>query len=63
MSIIKLPLLFESSKGEKILMALFDFGTTFSCISPDFAASLATLEKMRRPMEIGTAAIGSYLRI
>ena len=63
MSIIKLPLLFEGSKGEATLLALFDSGATFSCISPEHAEKLATLEKMRRPMEIATAAIGTYLKI
>ena len=63
MSIIKIPLHFEGSKGEKTLYTLIDTGATFSCISPEYAEELAHLEKLFRPMEIGTAAVGHYLRI
>lgn len=63
MSIIKLPLLFEGSKGEKTVYTLFDSGATFSCMSYDVASDLATLEKMRRPIEIATAAKDTYLKI
>jgi hypothetical protein len=63
MSIIKLPLLFEGSKGEKTLVALFDSGATFSCMSMASAEGLATLEKMRHPLEVATASLGIYLRI
>ena len=63
MSIIKIPLRYEGSKGEKILYTLFDSGATFSCITPDYAEELATLEKMRHPLEIATPASGFYLKI
>jgi predicted aspartyl protease len=63
MSVIKLPLRYEGSKGEKILYTLFDSGATFSVINADYAAELATLEKMRRPLEIATAAKDTYLKI
>ena len=63
MSIIKLPLLFEGSKGERTLVALFDSGATFSCMSMASAEGLATLEKMRHPLEVATASLGIYLRI
>ena len=63
MSIIKIPLRFEGSKNEKILYTLFDSGATFSCITPDHAEELATMEKMRHPLEIATAASGVYLKI
>ena len=63
MSIIKIPLRFEGSKGERTLYTLFDSGATFSCISADYAAELATLEKMRHPLEVATAARDTYLRI
>ena len=63
MSIIKLPLLFEGSKGEKTLVALFDSGATFSCMSMASAEGLATLEKMRHPLEAATTSLGIYLRI
>ena len=63
MSIIKLPLLFEGSKGEKTLVALFDSGATFSCMSLQSAEGLATWEKMRHPLEVATASMGIYLKI
>lgn len=63
MSIIKIPLRFEGSKGEKIIYTLFDSGATFSCISPEHAEELATMEKMRHPLEIATAAKDTYLKI
>ena len=40
MSIIKLPLLYEGSKGEKHLYTLFDSGAIFSCINPEVAEGL-----------------------
>lgn len=63
MSIIKLPLQFEGSQGEKVLYTLFDSGATFSCISPDVVDDLANAEKLFRPMEVATAAQGHYLKI
>ena len=63
MSIIKLPLHYEGSQGEKVLYTLFDSGATFSCISPEAAEDLATLEKLFRPLDVSTAAVGHYLRI
>jgi predicted aspartyl protease len=63
MSIIKLPLHFEGSLGEKNLYTLFDSGATFSCISPESAEGLGNPEKLFRPMEVATAAVGHFLRI
>jgi hypothetical protein len=63
MSIIKLPLLYEGSQGEKHLYTLFDSGATFSCMSPEAAAGLGNMEKLYRPMEVAMAAVGHYLRI
>jgi hypothetical protein len=45
------------------LYTLFDSGASFSCINADYAAGLATLEKMRRPLGIATAAKDTYLGI
>ena len=63
MSTIKIPLRYEGSKGEEVIYTLFDSGATFSCINTEHAARLATLEKMRKPLEIATAAKDTYLRI
>ncbi len=63
MSIIKIPLHFEGSKGEATFYSLFDSGASFSCISPECAEQVANFEKLWTPMEIATAAVGHYLRI
>jgi len=63
MSIIKLPLHYEGSQGEKVLYTLFDSGATFSCISPDAIEDLESPVKLFRPLEVATAAVGHYLRI
>lgn len=63
MSIIKLPLHFEGSKGESTFCASFDSGASFSCITPECAAEIATLEKLWKPLEIATASAGHYLKI
>ncbi len=63
MSIIKLPLRFEGSLGEKTLYALFDSGASFSCISLEAIENLEKKVKMRHPLEVATAAKGTYLRI
>ena len=44
MSIIKVPLLFTGSKGDKILYTLFDPGATFSCITPANAEYIGNIE-------------------
>jgi Retroviral aspartyl protease len=63
MSIIKLPLRYEGSQGEKHLYTLFDSGATFSCISPECVEGLENPVKLFRPMEVATAAVGHYLKI
>lgn len=61
--IIRLPLKFEGSKGEKTLYALFDSGATFSCIHPDYAAEIANIDKLFHHLEVSTASEGHYIRI
>ncbi len=63
MPIIKLPLHFEGSLGEKTGYSLFDSGASFSCVRPDFLEMLEVPVKMHRPLEIATAAEGTYLHI
>ncbi len=41
MSVLKFPLLFVGSKGEKIMHTLFDDGAKFSCIHPDYRQDIA----------------------
>jgi predicted aspartyl protease len=63
MSIIKIPLHFEGSLGEKTGYSLFDSGASFSCLTPEFLEDLEIPVKMHKPLEIATAAAGSYLKI
>lgn len=61
MSFIKIPLHFEGSLGEKTGYSLFDSGASFSCVTPEFLENVELAVKMHRPLEIATAAAGSYL--
>lgn len=61
--IIRLPLRFEGSWGEKYLYALFDSGATYSCISEPAAAVLAHPEALHRPMRLETANSGHFMEI
>jgi hypothetical protein len=63
MSIIKHPLLYVGSKGEKILYTLFDSGANLSCIHPDHIAGLETPIHMGRIRKLATAAEGHYIEI
>lgn len=63
MGIIKLPILFEGSKDEKILYALFDSGATFSCIRPDFVDEIEQTNILRHPLEVSTTSAGHYIKI
>ncbi len=63
MSIIKIPLHFEGSEGEKTLYTLFDSGATFSCINPDYIEGLGKAEKLWKPLRVATAAEDTYLEI
>ena len=60
---IKLPLLFKGSKGELKLYALFDTGSTYSCISEEFAGQIGNLDKLPEPRYFGTASENQYLKV
>jgi predicted aspartyl protease len=63
MSVIKLPLLFAGSKGEKMLYSLFDTGANLSCIHPDLAYSLGNAENLGRTRSIATASESHFIEI
>jgi predicted aspartyl protease len=63
MGIIRIPLRFEGSIGEKTAYALFDSGATFSCLRPDIAAEIEEAKTLRNPMEVATASEGHYVKI
>jgi hypothetical protein len=63
MSILKLPLLFEGSKADKTLYALFDSGANLSCISDAYASELTELIPFKNPRLVSTAAEGHFIEI
>ncbi len=63
MSIIKTPLLFAGSLGEKYLCALYDSEANLSCIHPDALENLETPVSLGRTRMIGTAAEGHFIEV
>ncbi|MEZ4962750.1 MAG: retropepsin-like aspartic protease [Saprospiraceae bacterium] len=63
MSVIKLPIRYEGSKGEKVMYTLFDSGATFSCINADLIEDIEKPVKLRHPKEVATASEGHYVKI
>ncbi len=63
MSIIKNPLLFVGSKGEKNLYALFDSGANLSCINPEFVDEIEEKVHLGRIRKIATASEGHFIEV
>lgn len=63
MSIIKQPLLFAGSKGEKHIYTLYDSGANLSCINPDMLEGLETPVSLGRIRKIATATEGQYTNV
>ncbi len=63
MSIIKHPLLYVGSKGEKNLYTLFDSGANLSCIHPDCIKDLETPVHLGRMRKLATASEGHFIEI
>ena len=63
MSVIKIPLLFEGSKADKTLYALFDSGANLSCINPEYAEILTELIPFRKPRRVNTASENHFIEI
>ena len=63
MSVIKLPLSFIGSKGEKNLYTLFDSGANLSCINPDNVEGLETPTALGRVRRVYTASEGHYIEV
>jgi predicted aspartyl protease len=61
--IIRLPLRFEGSKGEKVLYALFDSGATYSCINDEVIEELENLTPLHTPMKMVTASASTYIEV
>jgi hypothetical protein len=63
MSIIKQPLLYVGSKGEKHLYTLYDSGANLSCLNPDYVEGLEIPISLGRTRRVATAAEGHYIEI
>ncbi len=63
MSVIKLPLNYIGSKGEKNLYTLFDSGANLSCINPDYVEGLEMPTKLGRVRRVYTASEGHYIEV
>jgi hypothetical protein len=63
MSVIKLPILYVGSKGEKKLYTLFDCGANLSCIHPDLARELAEAIPLGVIRRLSTASEAHFMEI
>jgi hypothetical protein len=63
MSIIKIPVLYAGSKGEKSLYTLFDSGAHLSCINPDFIEELEIPVLLGRVRRLATASLGHCIEV
>ncbi len=61
--ILRIPLRFEGSKGEKNLYALFDSGATYSCISEESVEELEELIRLHTPLRLATASEATFMEI
>ena len=61
--VIKIPLSFKGSKDEEKLYALFDTGSTYSCIREDLAQKIGNAEKLPESMYFSTASENQYLKV
>ncbi len=63
MSIIKHPLLYVGTEGEKRLYTLFDSGANLSCIHPDHVEGLALPQHLGRTRRIATASDDHFIEV
>ena len=63
MSIIKTPLLFVGSLGEKHIYTLYDSGANLSCIHPDILDELEIPVSLGRTRKVGTASEGHFIEV
>ena len=63
MSIIKHPLLYVGSKGERTLCTLFDSGANLSCIHPEYIKDIERPIPLGRIRRLSTASEGHYIEI
>jgi hypothetical protein len=58
MAIIEESIELRGSKGSREVVALFDSGSTYSCIRPNIAREVEVVVPLPEPMEFGTAKDG-----
>jgi hypothetical protein len=63
MSVIKIPLLFVGTKGEKNLYTLFDSGANLSCIDKYHLPNLEDPVSLGRKRRLSTASEGHFIEI
>lgn len=63
MSIIKLPLLYLGSEGEKRLYTLFDSGVNLSCIHPGCIEGLERIQPLPNTRYITTTSEGHRIEV
>ena len=63
MSVIKLPLLYVGSKGEKNIYTLFDSGANLSCIHPNLIRDIETPVNLGRIRRVATASENHFIEI
>lgn len=63
MSVIKEPVLYVGSRGEKSLYTLFDSGANLSCIHPDFIKEIELPVGLGRVRKLATAAEHHFIEI
>ena len=61
--IIRIPLRFEGSKGEKILYALYSSGCSNSCISLASIKELGEVIKLETPIHLATTSVATFMEI
>ena len=61
MAVIQKLIRLVGSKGSREEVAIFDSGSTYSCIHPELAEKLAIVEPLPEPMDFGTAKEGETL--
>jgi len=61
MAVIEKRIKLRGSKGEAEVQAIFDSGSTYSCIKPLLAEKLGAIESLPTPKSFGTAEDGRNL--
>ena len=61
--IVEKKLLFEGSLDSAKLTALFDSGSTYSCIKPEKAQKIGNIESILHPFKIEMAKKGNFITV